>query len=268
MSYNRGKNYMKQQRKYGYSNRLEKLSKSSIDEWLNYKPKQFESIPRMGEDWKKENQWYNDINLYHITSIENSKKIEESGGLKGNSERNKFHNLSEKGYIYTTLNPSKFGWDIIKFHQIFNSQRDIDNSVLLRYEETDYVVYKIDGSSLLKRGIPILQDLNDSSGNPWKCMKFYVGDDIIPLDELQKCGTFTTFNNDGMNYTDEELELYDSTLEKIHNDMVSETIQIENHLKSVGGSLYSSEEMIKKSMRFRRFNRKVKKNLNKDKVVV
>lgn len=268
MSYNRGKNYMKQQRKYGYSNHTEKLSSSSIDEWLNYKPNRFESIPRMGEDWKKENQWYNDMNLYHITTIENSKKIEESGGLKGNTEMNKFHRLSEKGYIYTTLIPSKLCWDIIKFHQLFKTERDLENSLLLRYEESDYVVYRISGSSLLKRGIPIFEDLNDGKGNQFKCVKFYVGDDIIPLDELQKCGTFTTFNNKGMNYSDEELELYDSSLEKLHNQMVSETIQIENKLQKQGGSLFPSKKMKKESMRFRRFNRKVKKNLNKDKVVV
>jgi hypothetical protein len=193
MSYNKGKNWKKKQLKK--QSKLEKsLSRTNLSIDV---PKTV--IPPIGDDnWKNENEWYNEMNLYHITSIENSKKIEESGVLMGNNKTNKFHDLSERGLVYTTLNFNKNVWDTIKYHQLFETSKDVEDSVYWRKTEKKYVVYKINGSSLLKRGLQIVKDLNDGvvTGNQMGCFKFHLGDDVIPISEIENIGTFITYNND------------------------------------------------------------------------
>ena len=116
----------------------------------------------------------------------------------GNNKRNKFHDLSERGFVYTTLGFNKNVWDTIKYHQLFETSKDVEDSVYWRKTEKKYVVYKINGSSLLKRGLEIVEDLNDGvlTGNKMGCFKFHLGDDVIPISEIEKIGTFITYNND------------------------------------------------------------------------
>lgn len=156
-------------------------------------------IPPIGDDnWKKENEWYNELELYHITSVKNSKKIEESGVLMGNRENNQLNPLSEKGFVYTTIGFNKNLWDHLKQHQLFETSKDVEDSWYWRKTNKKYVVYRINGSSLLKRGLQIVEDLNDGviTGKVMGCFKFHLGDDVIPISEIENIGTFITYNND------------------------------------------------------------------------
>jgi len=191
MSYNRGKNWKKKQSK---KTRTMNVSLTELNQMIDV-PKT--EIPPIGDDnWKKENEWYNEMELYHITSVKNSKKIEESGVLMGNREKDKYHDLSEKGFVYTTLGFNKNVWDTIKYHQLFETSKDVEDSVYWRKTEKKYVVYKINGSSLLKRGLQIIEDLNDGVliGNQMGCFKFHLGDEVIQISEIENIGTFTTNN--------------------------------------------------------------------------
>lgn len=147
-------------------------------------------------NWKKENEWYNEIELYHITSVKNSKRIEESGFLMGNKTKSGLHNLSEKGYFYTTIGFNKVIWDTITIHQLIETHRDLMNSFYSSKIKKEYVVYKINGSSLLKRGIQMKEDLNDGIGNFQKCIKFHLGDKVIPIKEIEYVGNFLTYHYD------------------------------------------------------------------------
>lgn len=141
-------------------------------------------------EFLKENEFYKKMDIYHITIPKYSKEIEKNGliGCKGN----KFCSLSEIGFIYGTLLDNKSVWDDIKFHQIYHSKKDCIDSIYNTPIEKDYCVYKLNGNSLLKRGITIYEDFNDGISNRCKSVKFYIGKDCIPFSELEFIGNFKT----------------------------------------------------------------------------
>ena len=174
MSYNRGKNWNKK-------------NKTNV-------PNEMKS--RGDERWKKKNEeLYKNLNLYHLTTLSRSKKIDRSGYLKGNSETTKLNGLSERGCFYSTISFNKNVWDRILNHQIFENRMDVNNSMFQIQNERDYVVYKINGLSLLKRGISLFEDLNDGF-NTTGSVKCYLGNEVIPLSEVEKVGEFKTWNNE------------------------------------------------------------------------
>lgn len=151
---------------------------------------------RGDEKWKMEKEeLYLNLNFYHLTTLSNRDKIERSGYLKGNSKTTKLNGLSERGFFYSTIGFNKSVWDSILFHQIFESRTDIENSLFQIPKERDYVVYKINGSSFLKRGIKLSIDNNDGINNTGS-VKCYLGNDVIPLSEVERIGEFKTFNDE------------------------------------------------------------------------
>ena len=150
---------------------------------------------------------YGDLELYHITTPENFEKIQNSEGLKGNSKPNKNHGLSEKGYIYGTISTDKNIWDVIKETQLFDYSmwgKDMDDWKCSK----PYVVIKIKGSSLKKRGIKIREDFNEGLSNKSKGYKFYIGDEFIPNEELEVVGNFKTDEKLAIKYTEETKQIY------------------------------------------------------------
>ena len=154
---------------------------------------------------------YGDLELYHITTPENFEKIQNSEGLKGNRKPNPNHGLSQKGYIYGTISSDKKIWDKIKETQLFDFNKiggDLDKNKCSK----PYVVIKIKGLSLKKRGIKIREDFNEGLSNSAKGYKFYIGDKFIPNEELEVVGNYKTDEKLAITYTEETKRIYSSLL--------------------------------------------------------
>lgn len=137
---------------------------------------------------------YSDLELYHITSSANLEKIQQSGGLIGNSNPNGWHGLSEKGYLYATTSKSKETWDKIKEYQLLDKEHlsDVVNGIPTSKK---YVVLKLNGSTLKKMGVRVSEDLNQSRENEDLCFKINLKNKMIPIKDVQIVGQFNTDYN-------------------------------------------------------------------------
>ena len=157
---------------------------------------------------------YDDLELYHITTLENFEKIQNSEGLKGNRKPNPNHGLSQKGYIYGTISSDKKIWDKIKETQLFDFNKiggDLDKNKCSK----PYVVIKIKGLSLKKRGIKIREDFNEGLSNSAKGYKFYIGDKFIPNEELEVVGNYKTDEKLAIQYTEETKQIMSLLLGRV-----------------------------------------------------